>query len=107
VAAKLAASPRMYNLTVSNVPGPRFPAYLRGCELLEAAPVIPLADRHALSVGIFTYRDQLTFGGYADPAALPDIGHLPAALATAIAQLASMPDAAAGRRGDVRAISTA
>jgi diacylglycerol O-acyltransferase len=86
-AAKLAASARMYNLTVSNVPGPRFPVYLRGCELQEAAPVIPLPDQHALSVGIFTYRDQLTFSGYADPAALPDITYLPGALAAAIDQL--------------------
>ncbi|WP_354698296.1 Putative diacylglycerol O-acyltransferase [Paraconexibacter sp. AEG42_29] len=86
-AAKLAASPRMYNLTVSNVPGPRFPVYLRGCELQEAAPVIPLPDHHALSIGIFTYRDQVTFSGYADPAALPDVVHLPDAIAAAIAQL--------------------
>ncbi|MCW3014240.1 MAG: wax ester/triacylglycerol synthase family O-acyltransferase [Solirubrobacterales bacterium] len=108
-AAKLAASPRMYNLTISNVPGPRFPVYLRGCELLEAAPVIPLPDGHALSVGVFTYRDQLTFAGYADPSALPDIGHLPAALATAIAQLSSMADAPAtpGFPDNVRRITAA
>lgn len=93
-AAKLAASPRMYNLTVSNVPGPRFPVYLRGCELQEAAPVIPLPDRHALSVGIFTYRDQLTFSGYADPTALPDIAHLPCALRSAMDQLALLEPAA-------------
>lgn len=86
-AAKLASSARMYNLTVSNVPGPRFPVYLRGCELQEAAPVIPLPDQHALSIGIFTYRDQLTFSGYADPAALPDVAHLPGALASAIDHL--------------------
>jgi WS/DGAT/MGAT family acyltransferase len=94
-AAKLAASPRLYNLTISNVPGPRFPVYLRGCELLEAAPVIPLPEKHALSVGIFTYRDQVTFSGYADPAALPDVRHLPYALACGVAQLSSMPIAAA------------
>jgi diacylglycerol O-acyltransferase len=94
-AARLAASPRMYNLTVSNVPGPRFPVYLRGCELLEAAPVIPLPDRHALSVGIFTYRDQVTFAGYADPTALPDVGHLPYALACGVAQLSSLSPATA------------
>lgn len=89
-AARLASSPRMYNLTVSNVPGPRFAVYLRGCELLEAAPVIPLPDRHALSIGIFSYRDQLTISGYADPTALPDIAALPAALATALAELDSL-----------------
>ena len=79
-AAKLAASPRMYNLVVSNVPGPRVPVHLLGCELLEAAPVIPLSDGHALSIGIFTHRDVVTFGAYADPVALPDAALLPAAL---------------------------
>lgn len=92
-AAKLAASPRMYNLTISNVPGPRFPVYLRGCELREAAPVIPLPDKHALSVGIFTYRDQVTFSGYADPGALPEVASFPAALAAAVAALGELTPA--------------
>lgn len=94
-AARLAASPRMYNLTISNVPGPRFPVYLRGCELREAAPVIPLPDHHALSIGIFTYRDQLTFAGYADPAALPDVGYLPRALRAELDRLRELADAPA------------
>jgi len=83
-AAKLAASPRMYNLVVSNVPGPRVPVHLLGCELLEAAPVIPLSDGHALSIGIFSHRDVITFGAYADPTALPEAAELPSALAASL-----------------------
>jgi diacylglycerol O-acyltransferase len=86
-AAKLAASPRMYNLTVSNVQGPRDPVYLLGCELREAVPVIPLPERHALSIGIFTYGDRVTFSGYADPAALPGVNQLPGALNAAMLEL--------------------
>jgi WS/DGAT/MGAT family acyltransferase len=86
-AAQLAASPRMYNLTVSNVPGPRVPVYLLGAELEEAYPVIPLADDHALAIGIFTYCDRAFFGAYADPQALPDVDLMPQALAAAIAEL--------------------
>ena len=84
IAARLAAAPRTYNLTVSNVPGPRMPVWLRGCALREAVPVIPLADGHALSVGIFSYADRITFGAYADPRALPAIAHLPVALEAAV-----------------------
>jgi WS/DGAT/MGAT family acyltransferase len=94
-AARLAASPRLYNLTVSNVPGPRVPVYLLGCELQEAAPVIPLPERHALSVGMFTYRDRLTFGVYADPTALPEVAAVPAALAAAVRDLRRPAPAAA------------
>lgn len=88
LAARLAASPRVYNLTVSNVPGPRFPVYLLGAELVEAFPVIPLPEGHALSVGIFSYRDILCFSGYADPGALPEVGALPAALNASVLELA-------------------
>lgn len=87
-AARLAASPRTYNLTVSNVPGPRFPVYLLGAELVEAFPVIPLPDGHALSIGIFSHCDTLYFSGYADPGALPEVGALPAALHASVLELA-------------------
>jgi hypothetical protein len=96
-AARLAASPRMYNLTISNVPGPRVPVYLLGAKLDEAVPVIPLAEGHALAIGIFTYCDQVTFGGYADPEALPEIGHLPRALRDSLSELMAA-SAAAGKR---------
>ena len=83
-AAKLASSPRMYNLTVSNVPGPRMPVYLLGAQLEEAVPVIPIPDGHALSIGIFTLGDRVTFSGYADPTALPQAASLPGALSAAV-----------------------
>jgi WS/DGAT/MGAT family acyltransferase len=74
------AGPRAYNLVVSNVPGPDRPVYVCGAELLEAYPVVPLSEGHALSVGLFTYRDGVHLGLYADPDALPGVGALPEAL---------------------------
>ena len=79
-------SPRTYNLTVSNVPGPADRVWLRGCALREAVPVIPLADGHALSIGIFSYADRITFGAYADPHALPQVADLPLALCAVAAR---------------------
>ncbi len=79
-AARIAASPRMYNLTVSNIPGPRVPVYLLGAPLVEAFPVVPLSDGHALSIGMFSYLDRMFFGVHAEPDALPDAGRLPGAL---------------------------
>jgi diacylglycerol O-acyltransferase len=66
------ASPLVFNLTVSNIPGPSEPMYMLGCELEEAYPVVPIADRHALSIGVTTIRDQACFGVYADREVLPD-----------------------------------
>src|SRR4051794_29867786 len=71
-AAHALASPRVYNLVVSNIPGPRLPLYLRGCRLHDAYPVVPLSARHALSVGMTTIGDHACFGLYADAATLPD-----------------------------------
>jgi len=60
------ASARAYNLTVSNIPGPRQPLWMAGCPLEEAYPIVPLADRHALSIGFTTVAERGFFGIYAD-----------------------------------------
>ena len=48
------AHPRLFNLTVSSVPGPAPPRYLRGCRLRSIHTAVPLAARHALSIGVLT-----------------------------------------------------
>jgi WS/DGAT/MGAT family acyltransferase len=90
-AARLASSPRVFNLTVSNIPGPRFPLYMLGAKLSEAYPVVPLAEQHALSIGMFSYMDDLFFGLYADPAVLPEVDEVPGYLEAEIAGLAGPP----------------
>ncbi len=70
--SRILASPRAFNLTISNIPGPREPLYMRSCELAEAYPVVPISDRHALSIGMTTVRDRACFGLYADRESLPD-----------------------------------
>jgi diacylglycerol O-acyltransferase / wax synthase len=72
IASKLISSPRAFNLTVSNIPGPAEPLYMKGCELEEAYPVVPLADSHAVSIGITTIKDGAFFGVYADRETMPD-----------------------------------
>ena len=86
-AARMIGSKRVYNLTVSNIPGPAFPLYVLGARLESAWPVVPLAEDHALSIGIFSYREHLHFGLYADPQALPDVGELRGALERSLAGL--------------------
>ena len=73
LASRVVSSPRMFNLTVSNIPGPSEPMYMLGCELREAYPVVPLPDRHALSIGMTTIGDRACFGLYADRRALGDV----------------------------------
>jgi WS/DGAT/MGAT family acyltransferase len=86
-AAKLAASPRLYNLTVSNVPGPPVPLYAAGAQVTSVYPVIPLADGHALSIGVLSYRGEMHFTAYADPVTLPEARELPTLLSVALVEL--------------------
>ena len=87
--SRLVASPRAFNLVVSNIPGPRQTLYMRGCQLEEAYPVVPLADRHALSIGVTTVKDGAFFGIYADRETLPDADLLARNIDSSIEELLS------------------
>jgi diacylglycerol O-acyltransferase len=86
-AARFAASPRMYNLTVSNVPGPPIPLYIAGARVGSILPVIPIPDRHALAIGALSYQQRLHVSAYLDPEALPRGGRLPLMFAEAFEEL--------------------
>jgi diacylglycerol O-acyltransferase / wax synthase len=66
------AAPRTYNLVVSNIPGPPQTLYLLGCPLREAYPIVPLADRHGISIGFTSVAGVGCFGIYADRKSIPD-----------------------------------
>jgi WS/DGAT/MGAT family acyltransferase len=87
VLSRLATSPRTFDLTVSNIPGPRPPLWMLGCELREAYPVVPMADSHAVSIGMTTVRDDIFLGVYADRETLPDADHLAALIDGAFDEL--------------------
>ena len=83
VLAHAFAHPRLFNLTVSSVPGPAVPRYLRGLRLRTVHSSVPLAGRHALSIGVVTVAGNACLGITVDPDTLPDAdelaGHLDAA----------------------------
>jgi diacylglycerol O-acyltransferase / wax synthase len=71
--SRVFASPRAFNLVISNIPGPSLQMYMLGCPLQAVYPMVPLADEHALSVGMISVNDQACFGLYSDRQALPDV----------------------------------
>jgi diacylglycerol O-acyltransferase / wax synthase len=85
--SRIFASPRTFNLVVSNIPGPAQQLYMRGCPLQAAYPVVPLADSHALSVGMTSVCDRVCLGIYADREAIPEAGRLACDIDTAITEL--------------------
>jgi WS/DGAT C-terminal domain len=85
--AQAFAHPRLFNLTISSVPGPAVPRYLLGCRLRAVHSAVPLADRHALSIGVLTVAGSACFGIYADADTLPDADALAADLDAALDEL--------------------
>jgi diacylglycerol O-acyltransferase / wax synthase len=88
--ARAMASPRMFNLVVSNIPGPREPMFMCGCELKEAYPIVPLAEGHALSIGMTTVQDRACFGLYADRRCLGDVDRVAKALEQSTDELVAL-----------------
>lgn len=104
-AARLAASPRMYNLTVSNVPGPQIPLYAAGARVESIYPVIPITDDHALAIGVLTYAGWIHFASYVDPEALPQAPELGSLIEAAVSELegsAAARDRRSARSGAAR-----
>jgi diacylglycerol O-acyltransferase len=85
------AHPRLFNLTVSSVPGPALPRYLRGCRLREVHSAVPLAARHALSIGVVTVAGNACFAVTADAHTLPDADALAGDLDAALDELLAAP----------------
>jgi hypothetical protein len=74
----------------TNVPGPRFPLYLLGRQLVEIYPYVPIAYNLRISIGVFSYLDQLNFGINADFDAEPDIGVLARGIREGFDELAAL-----------------
>jgi diacylglycerol O-acyltransferase len=89
-ASRLNFSTRLFNLIVTNVPGPQFPLYVLGREMLEAYPIAFLPENHALAIGIMSYNGQMNFGLLGDFDALPDIGKISANIEHELATLVSL-----------------
>jgi diacylglycerol O-acyltransferase / wax synthase len=52
--------------------------------------VVPIADRHALSIGVTTVGEGAFFGLYADPEALPEVNELGAGIGRATDELLAL-----------------
>ncbi|UQX89695.1 wax ester/triacylglycerol synthase family O-acyltransferase [Jatrophihabitans telluris] len=63
---------RLFNVVVTNVPGPQFPLYAAGAKMLQMYPVVPLAAGQAVSIGLTSYDGGVYFGLNADRDAMYD-----------------------------------
>jgi diacylglycerol O-acyltransferase / wax synthase len=73
VRAARGLSRRLFNLVVTNVPGPQVPLYAAGSRMLEVFPVVPLARGQGLSIGMTSYAGRVFLGLNADQDSVGDV----------------------------------
>jgi diacylglycerol O-acyltransferase / wax synthase len=104
-AAQMAARLRLveraslFNLIISNVPGPNVPLYYAGAELLAYYPLSAIVDGQGLNITAMSYRDTLFFGVIACRELVPDVDRLTAYLEEELRVLTKSLDRTATRRG--------
>ena len=62
-----------FNMVVTNVPGPQFPLYSLGAEMIESYPHVPLIDNLGLGIALMSYNGKLCWGFNADYDLIPDL----------------------------------
>ncbi|HET8600970.1 MAG TPA: wax ester/triacylglycerol synthase family O-acyltransferase [Segeticoccus sp.] len=86
-----AMSRRLFNVVITNVPGPQQEMYAGGALLLATYPVMPLARGQALSIGLTSYLGSVYYGLNGDREAMSDIHVLEQCLVDALAELVDQP----------------
>jgi diacylglycerol O-acyltransferase len=101
-AARLQPAQRFFNLVVTNVPGPQFPLYVLGRKMEAIFPLVPLARRQALCVGIMSYNGQVNFGLIGDYDAMSELDSFALDLEGAVAEIVGSAPASkpAAQRAD-------
>jgi WS/DGAT/MGAT family acyltransferase len=89
-ASRLNFSTRLFNLIVTNVPGPQFPLYVLGRRMERVFPVAFLPENHALAVAIMSYNGEMNFGLLGDFDALPDIESIGESIEQELATLVAL-----------------
>jgi diacylglycerol O-acyltransferase len=95
---------RLFNLTITNVPGPGVPLYALGGQMREIHPLVPLAAEHALGIAVCSYNGSVVLGLSADRDSTPDLDVLRDGIEQGLAGLRdlSRPGTPRPRRGRSR-----
>lgn len=71
--ARLAFTPRLFNLTITNVPGPQATLYALGAPLRRVIPLVPIFANHAVGFAVTSYDGEVVFSLNGDRGAMADL----------------------------------
>lgn len=91
VAARLRLLERvnLFNLFISNIPGPRVPLYYAGARLVGYYPLSAIVDGQGLNITVVSYTSRLCVGLVACPSLVPDLDVLASSIADELDELAA------------------
>ncbi len=81
---------RSVNTVTTNVPGPHYPLYAAGREMVEYLPFVPLSQGVRIGVAILSYNGRMSFGVTSDYDAVPEVDAFCRRIETEIAQLVEL-----------------
>jgi diacylglycerol O-acyltransferase len=87
----------IHSLVISNVPGPDFPLYLAGCEMVAGFPLGPVMDGAGLNITVMSYRGVLNWGLMACAETVPRLSALAAYIPDALDELLAAAKLAPGK----------
>jgi WS/DGAT/MGAT family acyltransferase len=87
---------RLFNVTVTNVPGPQTTLYALGAPMRSVYPLVPLAAEHAVGIAVLSYDGGMCFGINADRDSMPDVDRLTAGIAAELTELQRLARAVSG-----------
>jgi WS/DGAT/MGAT family acyltransferase len=79
--------PPLYNVIISNVPGPPFPLYTSGARIAALYPMGPLILGGGLNITVISYCGSLDFGFLACPETVPEAGFIAQGVPLALEEL--------------------
>ncbi|MCW2951281.1 MAG: acyltransferase [Conexibacter sp.] len=101
-ASRMQFSTRLFNLITTNVPGPQFPLYVLGRQLLDLFPIAFLPKNHGLAIAIMSYNGGVNFGLLGDYDALPDLDLISEGIEDGLAELRRIARAREARTSGTR-----
>jgi len=77
----------LFNVTISNVPGPNFPLYSAGARMVAMYPMGPIFDGGGLNMTVMSYMGQMYFGLVSCRETVPELWGIAAGLNDALDEL--------------------
>jgi diacylglycerol O-acyltransferase / wax synthase len=94
--ARISFTPRLFNLTITNVPGLQVTLYALGAPLRRIVPLVPIFAGHAVGVAVASYDGRIAFGINADRHEVPDLDVMREGIERSLAELKELAAEANG-----------